>query len=282
MTILVTGATGRVGSRLVRRLLGQGQSERVRILVRDQAKAEPLIALGAEALVGSVTDPSVVDRAVKGVDAIVHLVTIFRTLPGEDIVEVNHHAAVELAAAALRNDVGRFVYCSTNQVYGPGRGRPAVETDAPDPDRPYSITKTAAERSLLELHSSQGLPLRIFRPPVIYGDGDPRLALQPTWSRKWPLHRRLQLVHHADVVQALISGMRAEGVDGEIFNVGDDAPVTAYEILRLNNLTPDEDAGDRPLHDPWQDIIDSAKIRRVLGFRPIYPSVYAAMDAGAL
>jgi len=280
MTILITGATGRVGSRLAARL--RGGPDEVRILVRDRAKAEPLIAQGAQAVVGNVTDPSVIEEAVKGVDSIVHLVTIFRSLPGQDIDEVNVAATARLARTALRAGVSRFVYCSTNQVYGPGRGRPAVETDEPDPDRPYSITKAAAERALLHLHETDGLPLRIFRPPVIYGDGDPRLNLQPTWSKKWPLHRRLQLVHHADVVQALLRGLRAEGIDGETFNVGDDAPITAYEILRMNNITPDPDAAQRVLDDPWKDIINSSKIRRMLGFRPIYPSVYSAMDAGAL
>lgn len=280
MTILVTGASGRVGSRTIKRLRGQGEG--VRALIRDPAKAAPLAELGAEVVVGNVTDPTVLADAVKGVHSVVHLVTIFRDLPGEAIVDVNHRAAVDLAEAALRAGVRRFVYCSTNQVYGPGRGRPALETDEPDPDRPYSITKTAAERSLLELHRTHGLPLRIFRPPVIYGDGDPRLSIQPRWSRKWPLHKRLQVVHHADVVQALLAGIWAEGIDGEIFNVGDDAPISAYEILRINGVTPDADAGDRPLDDPWQDIIDSSKIRRMLGFRLLYPSVYAAMDAGAL
>jgi nucleoside-diphosphate-sugar epimerase len=280
MTILVTGASGRVGSRLVRRLSAQG--EQIRALIRDPGKAAPLTDLGAEIVVGNVTDSTVLAEAVKSVDSVIHLVTIFRTLPGENIIDVNHTATVELAEAALRAGVNRFVYCSTNQVYGPGRGRPALETDEPDPDRDYSITKTAAERSLLALHQTRGLPLRIFRPPVIYGDGDPRLALQPRWSRKWPLHRRLQLVHHADVVQALIAGIWAEGIDGEIFNVGDDAPITAYEILKLNGITPDSDAADRRLTDPWQDIIDSSKIRRMLGFRLLYPSVYSAMDAGAL
>lgn len=280
MSVLVTGATGRVGSRLVRRLCHEG--EEVRILVRDPAKAEPLVALGAQAVVGDIVDGEAVASAAKGVSAVVHLVTIFRSLPGEDIDEVNVKGTADLAEAALREGVERFVYCSTNQVYGPGRGRPAVETDEPDPDRPYSITKTAAERSLLRLHREQGLPLRIFRPPVIYGDGDPRLGIQPRWSRKWPLHRRLQVVHHADVVQALLLGLRARGVDGEIFNVGDDAPISAYEILRLGGVEPDEDAHSRVLDDPWQDIIDSSKIRRMLGLRLIYPSVYAARDAGAL
>lgn len=84
------------------------------------------------------------------------------------------------------------------------------------------------------------------------------------------------------MVQALLCGLHAEGIDGEIFNVGDDAPISAYEIRRLNNIMPDPDAGERVLDDPWKDIIDSSKIRRVLGFRLIYPSVYSAIDAGAL
>ncbi|WP_322756440.1 hypothetical protein [Frankia sp. Cas3] len=81
------------------------------------------------------------------------------------------------------------------------------------------------------------------------------------------------------MVQALLCGLWAEGIDGEIFNVGDDAPITACEILRLNNIAPDPDAAQRVLDDPWKDIIDSSKIRRVLGFRLIYPNVYAAAPA---
>jgi nucleoside-diphosphate-sugar epimerase len=156
---------------------------------------------------------------------------------------VNHDATVELARAAVRVGVKRFVYCSTNQIYGPGRGRPAVETDEPRPNRAYSITKAAAERSLLDLYRTDGQPLRILRPPVIYGHGDPRLALQPSLCRDWPAHRRLQMVHHADVTRALISCLDAEGIDGETFNVGDDAPISAWEIFRLNGVELDPDAG---------------------------------------
>ena len=137
MSVLVTGATGRVGSRLVRRLRHEGED--VRILVRDEAKAEPLVELGAQAVVGDIVDREVVAKAAKGVDAIVHLVTIFRSLPGEDIDEVNVKGTIDLAETALREGVGRFVYCSSNQVYGPGHGRP--------PWRPTSPTPTGRIRS---------------------------------------------------------------------------------------------------------------------------------------
>ncbi|HEU5271370.1 MAG TPA: NAD(P)-dependent oxidoreductase [Jatrophihabitans sp.] len=276
MTVLVTGAAGRVGSRLVPRLLRLFGE--IRILVRDPARAEPLVALGAEPVVGDLTDPGCLEQAVKGAHAVVHLATVFR--PGPEIEAVNVTGTAALAQAALAAGTERFVYVSTNQVYGPGRGRPAVETDEPRPDRPYSQTKTAAERSLLALCPA-GLGLRILRPPVIYGDGDPKLTEMVRFL-DGPLHRRTQLVHHADVAQAVLLALRTPGVDGEIFNVGDDAPVTTYELLALNGARPPADSATEPLDDPWQSIIDSSKIRRLLGFRPFYPSLSSAADALAL
>jgi hypothetical protein len=54
-------------------------------------------------------------------------------------------------------------------------------------------------------------------------------------------------------------------VDGEIFNVADDAPVTALELLNLNGEPISEEAASRTLDDPWEGIADTSKIRRELG-----------------
>ncbi len=277
MTILVTGATGRVGSRFVPRLLQQG--ERVRVLARDPARAEPL---GAEVVAGDLRDTEALDRALKGADAVVHLGAAFRGVSDEEANAVNHTATVDLAEAALRAGVARFVNASTTLVYGHGRGRPARESDAPAPPGwAYPTGKAAAERALLSLHEAKGLPLRVVRLAYVYGEGDPHLAESVTWARGWPPHRRAHLVHHADVAQALLRALRADGMDGEIFNAADDAPVTALELLRLNGEPLAEDAASRALDDPWEGLCDTSKIRE-LGFRPIHPSVYAARDAGAL
>src|SRR5437867_11559279 len=127
MPTLVTGATGRVGSRFVPRLLDQGVE--VRILARDAERSSALQGRGAELLVGDLREPEVLQRALAGVDAVVHLAAAFRGVPPEEAVAVNRTAAVEAARAALRAGVGRFVFVSTNLVYGPGRGRPALEDD---------------------------------------------------------------------------------------------------------------------------------------------------------
>jgi nucleoside-diphosphate-sugar epimerase len=281
MTILVTGATGRVGSRFVPRLLQQARP--VRILVRDPARAESLGRLGAEVAVGDLRDTGTLDEALKGADAVVHLGAAFRGVADEEAVAINHTATVQLAASALRAGVQRFVYASTSLVYGSGRSRPALETDEPaPPEFAYPKSKVEAEEALLRLHRDEGLPLRIARLAFVYGEGDPHLAESLMWARDWPLHKRLQMVHHADVGQALVRVVQADGVDGQIFNVADDAPVTALELFQLNREPVPEEAASRTLDDPWEGIVDTTKIRRELGFRPIHPTVYTAKDAGAL
>jgi nucleoside-diphosphate-sugar epimerase len=279
MRVLVTGATGRVGSRFVPRLLHQG--EEVRVLARDGGRAEPLARRGAEVLVGDLRDPDALKRAVGGVDAVVNLAAAFRGVPEEETVAVTRDAALALADAALAAGVGRHVLASTNLVYGPGRGRPAREDDQPRPGGAYPTAKLAAETSLQD-QRREGLGLRIVRLAFVYGEGDPHLAESLRWARDWPAHQRLQLVHHADVGQALLLALRAGGVDGRVYNAADDAPVSAVELYALNHEQPPPDAGARPLDDPWAGIVDTTRIRRELGFRPIYPSVWTARDAGAL
>ena len=280
MTTLVTGATGRVGSRLVPRLLRHGHD--IRILVRDQARAAPLLDAGARPVVGDLRDGDALARAVDGVDAVVHLGASFRGVPDDEAVAVNQQATIELGRAALKAGVGRFVFVSTNLVYGPGRGRPAREDDQLAPERAYPTSKAAAEQALRQLHTGEGLGLRVVRLAFVYGEGDPHLAESLRWARAWPAHKRLHMVHHADVGQALLLALRAGGVDGRTYNAADDAPVSAVELYALNREQPPEGADARPLDDPWAGIVDTTRIRRELGFRPIYPSVWTASDAGAL
>jgi nucleoside-diphosphate-sugar epimerase len=282
MRTLVTGATGRVGSRFVPRLLQQ--DEEVVVLVRDPERGEPLRRRGAEVVAGDLRDAASRRRAVDGVDAVLHLAASFRGVPDEEAVAVNRTATVELARAAVDAGVGRFVLVSTNLVYGAGRGRPAREDDPPrPPDAAYPASKAAAEDALRELHRGDGLGLRVARLAFVYGEGDPHLAESLMWARRWPAHKRLHLVHHADVAQGLVRALRAGGVDGGTWNLADDAPVSAVELHRLNHEPPTADpAGQPPDDDPWEGIVDTTRARAELGFRPIYPSVYTARDAGAL
>lgn len=287
MTVLVTGATGQVGRRLVPRLLQWlGRERPVRVLVRAPARGEPFAALGAQVAAGDLREEADVRKAVAGADAVVNLAAAFRGVPDEECWAVNRDAASALGRAAVEAGVSRFVQASTQLVYGAGRGRPAVEDDEPLPGSPmwgaYPASKAEAERSLLGLHHTDGLDVRIGRLAFVYGEGDPHLAQVMRWAAGWAGHQRLHMVHHADVAQGLLRLLRAPGVAGRAYNIADDAPVTAVELHTLNGVPLPDGMAERPLPDPWEGVVSTARIGDELGFRPLFPSVWSARAAGAL
>jgi nucleoside-diphosphate-sugar epimerase len=280
MRILLTGATGRIGSRVVPLLLKHGDG--VRILLRDAGRGTCPASLGAETVGGDLRDPADLSRAAGGMDAVLHLAAATgRDATPAQLMSVNRDATVALAQAALSAGATRFVFASTYFVYGPGRGRPADEDDDLRPQGAYATSKAAAEEALRELHQRDGLGLRILRLALVYGYGDPHLATSMARIATWPSHRRLHLVHHADAGQAFRRALHTEGADGRAFNVADDAPVTAAELHRLHGRPLDPEAAARPLEDPWADIVDTTRIRVDLSFRPVFPTIYTAWAAGA-
>lgn len=284
MRILVTGVTGQVGRRFVPRLMQRiGADDTVRLLVRDETRAEPFTRLGAQAFGGDLRDGGDVRKAVAGVDAVVNVAAAFRGVPEEEAWAVNRDAALDLGRAAREAGVRRFVQVSTNLVYGAGQGRPATEEDEARPDTaawgPYPASKLEAEAGLLAL---DGLDVRVGRLAFVYGEGDPHLAQAMRWAVDWAAHQRLQLVHHADVAQGLLRLLYAQGVGGRVYNIADDTPATAVDVHWLNGVELPAGMADRPLPDPWAGVVSTLRIRDELGFRPLYPSVWTARDAGVL
>ena len=286
--ILITGGTGKVGSRLIPRVLAQG--ERVRALVRDPESeaALRLRAAGAELVVGDLAtlDAAGFKEVVDGARAVIHLAATFRDSPTlERATAVNTDASTALADAALEAGVTRFVFASTNLVYGGGHAGPQDEQSELGPitwGGPYPASKVAAEKSLQDLRTSRGLDLRVVRLAFVYGDGDPHIEEFMQRPLDWHPSRRLQMVHHADVAQGVLLALRAEGLSGEVFNIADDSAATLAEIYRYvgRELTPE--MNERAVTDPWFGIVQNGKARRVLGYRPFYPTMWQAVDAGTM
>ncbi|GGD91538.1 NAD-dependent epimerase/dehydratase family protein [Paenibacillus nasutitermitis] len=280
MNIFVTGATGKVGSRFVPRMLQRGHH--VKVLVRDAAKADWLHQQGAELIEGDLLQPGDYVDAIRGADAVIHLAAQFRGVDENTARISNIDGSIALARAALQAGVPKFVFSSTNNVYGPGGySRPNREEDELRPAFPYPQTKVAAEAALLQLHREQGLGLRIVRLPFVYGDRDPHIAEFLPFMRNWNPAKRMHMVHHADVSQALMLAASTLGIDGRIYNVGDDAPISVAELRQLHNSEIPSEARQQEF-DPWDMIVDTTRIRDELHYRPIYPSFYSARDAGAL
>ncbi|GAA2335262.1 NAD(P)-dependent oxidoreductase [Streptomyces kunmingensis] len=284
MLTLVTGATGQVGRRFVPRLLqSAAPGDEVRVLVRDAARGERFAGLGAQVMVGDLRDAEVLGKATAGADAVVNVAAAFRGVPDEEARAVNRDAAIELGRAAVASGVRRFVQVSTGLVYGAGRGRPLVESDETVPGGAmwgaYPESKWEAERALAAM---EGLDdLRIGRLPFVYGDGDPHLVDVMRWAPMWPATQRLHMGHHADVAQGLRRLLYAPGAQG-VYNIADDAPVTTVDLYALNGLVVPGELYDKVDPDPWRAVLSTTRIRHELGYRPFYPSVWVARDAGAL
>lgn len=286
--ILITGGTGTVGSRLIPRVLAR--REPVRALVRDPESeaALRLRAAGAELVVGDLAtlDAAGFKDVVDGTSAVIHLAATFRDAPTpERATVVNTDASTALAEAALDAGVTRFVFASTNLVYGGGHNAPQNEQAELGPiswGGPYPESKIAAEKSLQDLRIRRGLDLRVVRLAFVYGEGDPHIAEFMKRPLYWHPFRRLQMVHHADASQGLLLALHAEGIAGEVFNIADDSAATLAEIYRYvgRELTPE--MAERAVTEPWSGIVENGKARRVLGWRPLYPTMWQAVDAGTM
>ncbi|GAA2073971.1 hypothetical protein GCM10009801_27590 [Streptomyces albiaxialis] len=284
MLTLVTGATGQVGRRFVPRLLqGAPPGDEVRVLVRDGARGERFAALGAEVLVGDLRDTEALAKATAGADAVVNVAAAFRGVPDEEARAVNRDAAVELGRAAAASGVRRFVQVSTGLVYGAGRGRPLVEDDETVPGThlwgAYPESKWEAERALRDLDGLDDL--RIGRLPFVYGEGDPHLDNVMEWAPRWPALQHLHMGHHVDVAQGLKRLLYAPGARG-VYNIADDAPVTTVDLYRVHGLPVPDEVYGRETPDPWHSVMSTARIRHELGYRPMVPSVWTAIEAGLL
>ncbi|MFD0696550.1 NAD-dependent epimerase/dehydratase family protein [Paenibacillus sp. GCM10027628] len=282
MNFFITGATGKVGSRFVPRLLQQGHH--VKLLVRNAAKAESYRLLGGEVIEGDILRTESLESALKGTDVVVHLAAQFRGVDEATARKSNIDASIALANAALKAEVPRFVFASTNLVYGSGsQSRPNHEDDGLCPAFLYPKTKATAEEALRQLHVEQGLGLRTVRLAFVYGERDPHISEFLPMMSTWNPAKRLHMVHHADVSQALLLASSTPGIDGRVYNVADDAPITAAELFQLHNHSSQDSAeNSQQEFNPWDMIVDTTRIRDELNFRPIFPSFYTARDAGAL
>jgi nucleoside-diphosphate-sugar epimerase len=275
MKLLITGATGKVGSRLAKRLAARG--DQVRALVRDPARATELAKAGIELAVGDLLDPASPAASVRGIDAVVHCAAFFRGATPEQAHAVNHLGTQHLANAARAEGVKRFVFTSTGLVYGPTGGRLAREDDACAPIAAYPVSKLAAEQFLLGL---DGLDVRVLRLPFVYGDGDAHIAEAAPMMRAFPSTMRMSIGHHVDVAQAVACVLDAPAPAHRVYNVVDDEAPDLATVFRSVGLPP-PDGTDAERARTFEAVLDGTRIREDLGFRPAFPRLADAIAANA-
>lgn len=170
--VLITGATGFIGSHLVDRNLKDGN--RVRIFaLPDDPRAKEFAAKGIEVVYGDIRDGQAVDEAVKGVQIVFHLAAVVTDwAPKALFEEVNIGGTRNVCEASLKHGIKRFVEVSTNDVFGLREDVVIDETfEYSYWGEPYADTKCDATKIVRE-YGKKGLPVSIVYPCWVYGPGD--------------------------------------------------------------------------------------------------------------
>jgi dihydroflavonol-4-reductase len=239
-TVLVTGATGFVGSAIVRALLARHR--RVRVLARAGSDRSNLAGLDIEVATGDLTDPASLVRAVEGCGALFHVAADYRLWVPDPVLmrRTNIDGTRDLLRAATAAGMKRIVYTSSVATLAlDGSGRPAAEDSVARLDDmvgPYKQSKFLAEEEVRRLVREEGVPAVIVNPSTPVGPGDVRptptgrMIVEAACGRMPAfVDTGLNIVHVADVAEGHLLAYD-KGAVGERYILGGD-DMTLAEIL---------------------------------------------------
>lgn len=227
--VLVTGATGLVGSHTVERLIRQGWD--VTCLVRDPARLRWLAGSKARIIRGDCTIPGSIPPALEGVSTVIHAAGLTKARWAREYYEVNHLGTRNILAACAKagNGVSKFVLVSSLAAAGPSRdGRPVQDTDTPRPVSDYGKSKLFAEQEALR-HRDR-FPVVILRPSAVYGPRDSDMFELFRWAAKGLFlkisggERYLAPCYVEDLAEALVLAAEKDAGSGSIYFVSEDRP----------------------------------------------------------
>jgi nucleoside-diphosphate-sugar epimerase len=243
--MLVTGATGFVGSALVRRWVSDAPTQRLVVAVRKGEVGWP--SQVSPAIVGDLgpdTDWYDTLKDVKGVvhsAARVHVMADSSADPLAEFRRVNVAGTMNLARQAAASGVRRFVFVSSVKVNGEATlpGHAFTEGDAPAPLDPYGQSKHEAEMGLRQLADDTGMEVVIVRPPLVYGPGVKAnfAALMRVVQRGLPLplgavNNQRSLVALDNLVDFIINCCHHPAAAHQTFLVSDGQDVSTRDLVR--------------------------------------------------
>jgi nucleoside-diphosphate-sugar epimerase len=281
---LITGGAGFLGINLVRYLLKRGHT----VTSLDFAPFDYPDARDSVTIIdGDIRDRAVVDRAMEGIDIVVHAAAALPLYSREDIFSTDIDGTRNVIDSAFRRGVERFIHISSTAVYGIPDHHPIYEDDKKQGVGPYGEAKVLAEEVCLE-YRAKGMCVPILRPKSFIGPE--RLgvfALFYDWAKdgkNFPMigsgKNRYQLLDVEDLCEAIyLTATLDPEVAGDTFNIGAQEFATMGEDWQA--VLDYAGHGKRIIPFPAGPVILALRILEALGLSPLYKWVYetAATDS---
>jgi len=292
--ILVTGGGGFIASELVRQLHQIGAEVRVFLRYTSRGDIGLLKYLphktqqSLEIVFGDLRDPEAVEKVAAGVDFIFHLGALiaipYSYIHPVEVVQSNVIGTLNVLQAC-RTHSCRLVHTSTSEVYGTARYTPIDEGHPLQGQSPYSASKIGADKLVESFYRSFGVPAVTVRPFNTYGPGQSARAVIPTIItqaltqdeiRLGNLDAKRDFTYVTDTVDGFLKAAKAEGVEGETFNLGYGDEISIGELADLIielvgrpvRVVVDE-ARLRPEKSEVMELLsDNIKARQMLDWQP--------------
>ena len=244
MNLLITGATGFVGSRLVEVAL----SKQYKVSAVRRSESSQIVDTDQKLhwCTGNLSPEFDWSKNLVGIDCVIHCAARVHQMQEneQDIQaaydEVNFHATINLAKQAAKAGVKRFIFLSSIKVNGEQteQGKPFIPSISNPPTDPYGLSKYKAEQALIELSKVSELEIVIIRPPLVYGPGvKANFQSMMKWvSRSVPLplgavHNKRSMVYLDNLVDLIMVCVKHLNAANQTFLVSDQHDVSTSQIL---------------------------------------------------
>ena len=239
--ILITGATGFIGTHLVSRLLNE--SFELSVFVRDREKLDPYIREKVRVFTGDILDEEKIRTIPADIDTVVHLAACFRDNimkknDNDMVYRVNVEGTRNIVEILSRGKLKHFIFSSSISVYdGLETTERIDETTEPRPDNVYGRSKLEAEKIVREAADRKGFKTTVLRPPFVYGPGNKRniYRMIEAVDRGWFCFvgrgdNIRSAVYVGNLVQAVMLVLDDQRTRGGVYIVTDNKDYTLKEI----------------------------------------------------
>jgi NAD dependent epimerase/dehydratase len=293
--VLVTGAGGFIGSHVAEELVRRGAA--VRGFVRYNSRgdcgwlelADQEVFKEIDVFRGDLANPEAVTGATADQEVVLHLGALipipYSYRHPREFVTANMTGTLNVLEAARREELERIVHTSTSEVYGTAQTIPIGEDHPLHPQSPYAATKVGADQIALSYQRSFGTPVVIVRPFNTYGPRQSARAVIPTIVAQALSREVIELgatdttrdfLYVGDTADGILRTTTAEGVQGEVINLGTGVEVSigdvAERVLRLLDcdlpIALDKNRLRPPDSEVERLVADASKAKTLLGWEP--------------